>query len=130
MPSPFSGMDPYLDHPETFPGLRHRLVTYLSEALQPLPVALLRGPGTTDLDRGSERYVGPDVNVLEQRPHETKGKRGKSAVATASRTNTNPLVIHVAHDERREPFVEICLPHWCSAELSWRALCRSDKWAR
>lgn len=29
-------MDPFLEHPEIFPGLYDRLVAYLSEALQPL----------------------------------------------------------------------------------------------
>jgi hypothetical protein len=34
MPSPFPGMDPYLEHPAVFPGLHDRLIAYLSEALQ------------------------------------------------------------------------------------------------
>jgi hypothetical protein len=30
MPSPFPGMDPYLEHPAVFPGLHSRLITALS----------------------------------------------------------------------------------------------------
>lgn len=34
MPSPFPGMDPFLEHPAIFPGLHERLIAYLSESLQ------------------------------------------------------------------------------------------------
>lgn len=36
MPSPFPGMDPYLEHPDIFPGLHDGLIAYLRESLQPL----------------------------------------------------------------------------------------------
>lgn len=108
MPSPFPGMDPYLEDPEIFPGLHDRLVAYVSETLQPL----LPPPYYADLGRRawievSERFVGPDVNLLRRPDRGTGSRRGNGGVATASRTATTPLVIHVPHDERREPFVEI-----------------------
>lgn len=108
MSSPFPGMDPYLEHPEVFPGLHDRLVAYLSEALQPL----LPSPYYADMGRRawievSERYIGPDVNLL-RRPNRGSGPNsGNGGVATTVQTATRPLVIHVPHDERREPFVEI-----------------------
>src|SRR4051794_31039689 len=34
MPSPFPGMDPYLEDPRIFAGLHGRLITYLAEALE------------------------------------------------------------------------------------------------
>ena len=37
MPSPFPGMNPYLEHPAVFPGLHNRLIVVLSELL---PAAL------------------------------------------------------------------------------------------
>jgi hypothetical protein len=101
-------MDPYLEHPDIFPGLHDRLVTYLSEALQPL----LPSPYYADLRcrawiEVSERYVEPDVNVLRLRSRDWAEETEAGGVATISRTATKPLVIHVPHDERREPFVEI-----------------------
>src|SRR5947209_5330096 len=40
MPSPFPGMDPYLERPEFFPGLHDSLLIYLREGLQgQLPAA-------------------------------------------------------------------------------------------
>ncbi|MBI3463061.1 MAG: DUF4058 family protein, partial [Planctomycetes bacterium] len=47
MPSPFPGMDPFLEHPGIFPDLHDSLVTYLREALQPrLPSPYYAGIGS------------------------------------------------------------------------------------
>ena len=35
MPSPFPGMDPYLEHPRLWPGVHHRLITAISDSLSP-----------------------------------------------------------------------------------------------
>lgn len=34
MPSPFPGMDPYLENPEIFPDFHDSVITYLREYLQ------------------------------------------------------------------------------------------------
>jgi hypothetical protein len=34
MPSPFPGMDPFLEDRDVFPGLHHSFIVYLSEAIQ------------------------------------------------------------------------------------------------
>lgn len=36
MPSPFPGMDPYLEHPALWPGFHHRLVVALADAIGPV----------------------------------------------------------------------------------------------
>jgi hypothetical protein len=36
MPSPFPGMDPYLENPDVFPNLHDKLIVHLEEAIQPL----------------------------------------------------------------------------------------------
>jgi Protein of unknown function (DUF4058) len=35
MPSPFPGMDPYLEHPSAWPNIHHRLITAIADALAP-----------------------------------------------------------------------------------------------
>ena len=35
MPSPFPGMDPYLEEPSQWPDVHHRLITYAADAMQP-----------------------------------------------------------------------------------------------
>jgi len=108
MPSPFPGMDPYLENPAIFPDLHDRLITNLSETLQSgLPDPYFAAIGDRVWVEVSEREIGPDVKVLrgrEERPVE--GSRGGiTTVAPALRTQ--PVVVTVPQDERREPFLEI-----------------------
>lgn len=109
MPSPFPGMDPYLEHPAIFPGLHDSFVTYLREALQShLPQPYFADIGDRVWVEISDRYIGPDVNILqgvdEPREFSTENDGG---LAIAVETATKPVVVHVPHDEFREPFVQI-----------------------
>src|SRR5438477_3792624 len=65
MPSPFPGMDPYLEDPEFFPGLHNRLIVEISNTLQAtLPRAYYAEVGSRVWIEYPERLVEPDVNVL------------------------------------------------------------------
>lgn len=111
MPSPFPGMDPFLELPIFFPGLHDRFIGKLSDALQvtlPAPYfADIRDRVMVEFD---ERRIEPDVNILygessgEGIPffHETNGG---TAIAVATRTQ--PLLIQAPHDEHRETFLSI-----------------------
>ncbi|MDB5352633.1 MAG: hypothetical protein JWN86_3880 [Planctomycetota bacterium] len=109
MPSPFPGMDPYLEHPRWFPGLHDRLIVVLSEFLQ----AKLPAPYFAEIGRRlwvevSRRAVEPDVQVRRaNRPRDPVS--GGGGLATAMRPRSRPIVVSVPHDERRETFVEIRL---------------------
>ena len=108
MPSPFPGMDPYLEHPDLFPGLHDRLITYLGESLQPL----LPDPYFADMGRRawvevSERFIEPDVEVLRTRTRSRREDSESGGVAVASPAATRPVVVHIPHDERHETFLEI-----------------------
>ncbi|HZW29627.1 MAG TPA: DUF4058 family protein [Isosphaeraceae bacterium] len=76
MPSPFPGMDPYLENPEIFPDVHDSLITYLRAALQ-------------------ARLPEPYIAVLGRRVW----------------IEVSHLVVKVAHDEFREPFIEIRVRH-------------------
>lgn len=67
MPSPFPGMDPYLEQPDVFPGLHDRLIAYLSEALQPL----LPAPYFADLGRRAWIEVSERPLVIRV-PHDER----------------------------------------------------------
>lgn len=115
MPSPFPGMDPFLEHPDHFPTLHGSLVFCIQEALQPL----LPEPYYAKMNQRvwlelSRRYVEPDVNVLRaERPTGDPG-RG-AAVATAA--PTEPVRVTVPLEEFQETFVEIYTRHGADKRL-------------
>lgn len=107
MPSPFPGMDPFLEHPDIFPDFHDRFITYVSDSIQErLPPPYIAALGHRAWIEVSERFIGPDVQVLRTPVAPTESGAG-SPVAVASPPRTEPLVVHVPHDERREPLVKI-----------------------
>jgi hypothetical protein len=100
-------MDPFLEHPDLFPDFHDSFIAYLREAIQSqLPPGYVAGLGRRAWIEVSERFIGPDVQVLRPRRFSTESE-DSSTVAVAERPRTRPVVIRVPHDERREPYVEI-----------------------
>jgi hypothetical protein len=105
MRCPFPGMDPYLERREIWPDFQDSIITYIRETLQPLIrpkyVALTQ-------DRlfvvESDRPVYPDVAVVETSSH------GRESLATATLVADAPIVVEIARDEFREPFLQIIEP--------------------
>src|SRR3954453_19349154 len=84
MPSPFPGMDPWLESPLYFAGLHSSMITYMKAVLQ----ARLPEPYYADSD--DRVYVDvevrvPDVNVLRRDEPFPSADDGGVAVATRSR---------------------------------------------
>lgn len=111
MPSPFPGMDPFLELPLFFPGLHDSFVAYLRESLQrQLPEPYFAEISDRVVVEFDERRLEPDVNVLRYDEavsessflHETNG-----GTAVAEATRTQPLLIQAPHDEHRETFLTI-----------------------
>lgn len=104
MPSPFPGMDPYLEHPRRFPNLHHNLMTCLQGELQPqLPAPYYASSDARVWLEYSQRYVEPDVSVL----HPGRGPRGGVAIAAEPEEPVVVRVETVLHDELHESFLEI-----------------------
>ena len=105
MPSPFPGMDPYLENPVLWPGVHQGLVTYIRAALNAvLPPGYVADIGERVYIVQPERSVYPDVVVLEQPLIQTGRGSGGTATAVAS---DPPLVLTYEPVEIREVFVEI-----------------------
>ncbi len=109
MPSPFPGMDPFLEHPHFFPGVHDRFVAYLSEVLQ----GSLPAPYFAEINERLwvdmvERRIGPDVDVL--RGNQPSPPEGGGAVAVATTAPAQPVIITVPQEERRETYLEIRTP--------------------
>ncbi len=110
MPSPFPGMDPFLEAPDYFPGLHGSMIAYLREYLQPrLPEPYYAEIADRVWVETSHRPLEPDLNVLraEKPTGDTAPNGGGVAVATATATRTQPVVVTVPLEERRETVVEI-----------------------
>ncbi len=111
MPSPFPGMDPYLEHPGIFPDVHDRLITHLSEAIQSrLPEPYFAVIGKRLWVETTEGAIQPDVDVMRRgRPSEREDELVGYGVALLRATSTHPIVISIPHDEKREPyFGDIC----------------------
>lgn len=105
MPSPFPGMDPYLEDPILWPGVQHHLVTYLASFLNRLlPTQYVAKVGERVYVEEPGRSIYPDIMVTERpsRPvRELESSSGGLAVIDA------PTIISVPISERTEPFIEI-----------------------
>jgi hypothetical protein len=106
MPSPFPGMDPWLEDPALFPDLHDSLVVYLREVIQ----ARLPKPYFTAINSyvwldEPERYVQPDVDVLR-----APGMNG-GGTAIATESLAEAIVIPAPLGEPRTTFLEIRAPY-------------------
>jgi hypothetical protein len=104
MPSPFPGMDPYLE--DHWRDVHTRLVIYISDALQEVVPSSLRARveervvlETPEGLSQDDRY--PDVRVVEFRP---AGGRPRQADGTAV---AEPIVLQAETEPLTEPYIEI-----------------------
>jgi hypothetical protein len=108
MASPFPGMDPYLENPGIFPDFHDRFIAYLSESMQPaLPEPYVAALGRRAWVEVSERFIGPDVNGLHSSGSSSGSPVNAQAAAAATCEVTQPIVVHVPHDEQVETRVEL-----------------------
>ncbi len=107
MPSPFPGMDPYLEHPELWPALHHLLISEIARSLSPqlrpkyLVYLEVRMYETVDDDLS---VIGiPDVSVIQpQTAIETTSNVAVAASPKQPITVTIPMPYQV-----REAYLEI-----------------------
>lgn len=108
MPSPFPGMDPFLEHPDYFPDLHGAMHVYTREALQRvLPAPYFAVINERLWVESSARYVEPDTDVIRGGLTIEEPDEGGVAVATQVQARTQPLVFQMTDDPRSESFVEI-----------------------
>lgn len=109
MPSPFPGMDPYLESPDWFPDLHGTLITFIKGTLQQsLPESYYAQSSQRVWLEYSRRYVEPDVEVAHRTPKPRK--RSRSGTSVAVFREAGPLVISVEtieHGPFKESFLEV-----------------------
>src|SRR5262245_6480259 len=107
MPSPFPGMDPFLEDPTVFPNLHGKLIAYIEEYLQPrLPIPYFAASSERVWLEASERHIEPDVDVLRRRPN-AEANGGEQGAGAALATRTQAATVLLAEEERRQPFLEL-----------------------
>jgi Protein of unknown function (DUF4058) len=111
MPSPFPGMDPYLESPDWFPDLHLSLIFLMKETLQ----RSLPGPYYAQSSQRvwleyTKRFAEPDVEVVRSAGKPRKQNRGGAAVAVAEVRPPGPMVVSIEtieHGPFKENFLEI-----------------------
>ncbi len=108
MPSPFPGMDPYLESPVIWPDVHHELISEIRAALNPrlrpryVARVELRVYISDDEDPGRQALV-PDVRVEKSPKRKGTDKSHKPKLAV-----TEPLIIPSLMDEEiEEAFLKI-----------------------
>lgn len=107
MPSPFPGMDPYLEHPALFPGVHQGLIAVARAALNTLlPQHYVADIGERVYIIQPERDIYPDVVILEY--PSVKPSMEQSATGTSATMVSDPPWVVTYHPvEMREVFIEI-----------------------
>ncbi|ASC73591.1 hypothetical protein XM38_045620 [Halomicronema hongdechloris C2206] len=109
MPSPFPGMDPYLEAPNLWPEVHSRLIVGMADTLGPmlLPDYYVAIEQRTYLNTPTDNVlVGiPDVSVVAQRDRTTSPSTG--SVATVSPSDHPQTVTIPLAEEVRERYLEI-----------------------
>ena len=113
MPSPFPGMDPYLEAPDIWPDFHDRLATWVSEALNgtlpaPYYARLVMRPevGIVDDEEAERRRLVPDVAVI-RRPGPQQVEGGVALLEAPRKTISPSLECTLANAPIRHHFVEI-----------------------
>lgn len=108
MPSPFPGMDPYLEHPAHWPHFHQAFIVYLSEAFNGLlpdsyAARIQERTKIVDVSTGESAEVIPDVEVDRPRGN---GTAGPERVAVAMGVDMVELPLTIL-DQETEGYIEI-----------------------
>ena len=105
MPSPFPGMDPYLEASQYWPGLHDSLIVYIRDALQPQvrPGYYVEIGERIYFERSSQSAY-PDVSLRRAPDRICESSRGGTAVAEVP---ADDPIIFPMMERQRETFLEI-----------------------
>ena len=114
MPSPFPGMDPYLEAPDIWPDFHHAFATEIRNALnrtmpQPYYARLEMRPEIGIVEEESSRPIVPDVAIVRTpRTKDAADREGGTALLDAPRARVSNSISVRTHDEiLQHHFVEI-----------------------
>ena len=107
MPSPFPGMDPFLEHHAIFPGLHDSLLTYLRESLQlSLPAPYFAEINERAWVQKVEDAIEADYCLLSSDSAHDQSPSGKSTRSELHQL-AKPILISVPVEKHRQAFLEV-----------------------
>jgi Protein of unknown function (DUF4058) len=108
MPSPFPGMDPYLESPRYWQDFRDSFITYAREALQTqLPRRYRARISERLVLEATERVMIPDITVVRRPPPRPVVAETPEATPAVPAEADAPIVFAALMDDLREPYIEI-----------------------
>ena len=108
MPTPFPGMDPYLESPRYWQDFHDSFITYARAALQPqLPQRYRARISERLVLEATERVMVPDITVVK-RPVPRPPDNETTGVTTGLKVEADePTIFAALADDLREPYIEI-----------------------
>lgn len=107
MPSPFPGMDPYLEHPALWPGVHQGIIASARAMLNAtLPLQYVADIGERLYVVQPERSIYPDVVVVEH-PAFGMSATSQETSTSAALVSDPPWLLTLPVAEIREVFIEI-----------------------
>ncbi|BCX02397.1 MAG: hypothetical protein KatS3mg053_0335 [Candidatus Roseilinea sp.] len=113
MPSPFPGMDPWLEDPARWPGVHQALITYLRDEMQPrLRPRYAATIGERVYIAAHHRSIYPDVTMVQQPFKEAVAEyvAGGPPASGDEGDIAQPWIITLPSEEVRVPYIEIVHP--------------------
>lgn len=108
MPSPFPGIDPYLESPLYWQDFHERFLPYAAEVLQPqLPDRYRARIGERVILEAVERSIVPDLTVVQRPTRADTTTHTPGSPASVSLDVDAPTIFSAFADELHEAFVEI-----------------------
>ena len=108
MPSPFPGMDPWLERPAAFPAFHQTFIACLQEAINAvIPPPFYSAIGTRVVIEGDhpDRFVEPDVDILK--PVNDTYSFASNRGGTTTVEPVQAVTVHVPRDQYTEWLLEI-----------------------
>ena len=110
MPSPFPGMDPFLEDPKYFGDLHGRMHFCLSEQLQsrlPAPYfAAISERLVVEVEEAKPRWIESDTDILRSYRDDDSGGGVAVMKMTSFHTRSEPIILSEG-DQETQKFVEI-----------------------
>ena len=108
MPSPFPGMDPYLEHPVIWPDLHHELIRGIRATLRPAlsPRYHAKIDARLVIEESPPRQYRPDVTVSEV----SDPQAVYATDAATALSPDEPTIVRAVQDPIRQGFIEVHFP--------------------